>query len=76
VAFISAPRKTGRRNRFNEGVGDLEHSIELNDNRALFRSRLLLDEDLAVRSSSLARIYQKADMPEVSLREAGPGGEL
>ena len=57
-------------NRFNEGVGDLEHSIELNDNRALFRSRLLLDEDLAVRSSSLARIYQKASMPEVSLREA------
>ena len=56
--------------RFNQGVEDLERSIALNDNRALFRSRLLLDEDRAVRSASLARIYQNAGMEDVSLREA------
>jgi tetratricopeptide (TPR) repeat protein len=56
--------------RFNQGVDDLEKSIALNDNRALFRSRLLLDEDRAVRSAGLARIYQSAGMEDVSLREA------
>ena len=57
-------------NRVNEAVDDLEHSIELNDNRAVYRSRSLLDEDRAVRSSSLARIYQDAGMNEVSFSEA------
>ena len=35
----------------------MQTSIALNDNRAVYRSRLLLDEDLAARSASLARIY-------------------
>ena len=34
-----------------------QRSIELNDNRAVYRSRLLLDEDRAARGTSLARIY-------------------
>lgn len=57
-------------NRLNESVSDLELSIELNDNRALYRSRLLLDQDLAVRSASLAVIYRDVGMTDVSLREA------
>ena len=57
-------------NRVNEAVDDLEHSVELNDNRAVFRSRLMLDQDLAVRSASLARIYQSAGLDQVSLSEA------
>ena len=57
-------------NRINESVRDLESSVRLNDNRALYRSRFLLDEDRAVRSSSLARVYQDAGMNEVAVREA------
>ncbi len=44
-------------NRPVEALHDLEKAIELNDNRAVYRSKLLLDSDLAARSSSLARIY-------------------
>ncbi|MHC1728731.1 MAG: tetratricopeptide repeat protein [Syntrophobacteraceae bacterium] len=45
-------------NRPVEALDHLEKSIRLNDNRAVYRSRLLLDQDLAARSASLARIYQ------------------
>ena len=57
-------------NRDNEAVLDLERSIALNDNRALFRSRLLLDQDRAVRGASLAKIYQSAGLDQVALSEA------
>jgi len=57
-------------NRFGEAVADLEKSVALNDNRRVYRSRLLLDQDLAVRSARLANIYDAAAMPEVSLRES------
>src|SRR5262249_41672614 len=50
---------------------DLEHSQELNDNRQLYRSRLLLDQDRAVRSANLANIYRDAGMTDWSVREAG-----
>lgn len=39
-------------------LGDLQKSVELNDNRAVYRSRLLLDDDLAARGASQARIYK------------------
>ncbi|MBI1840746.1 MAG: FecR domain-containing protein [Verrucomicrobia bacterium] len=57
-------------NRVNEAVYDLEQSIERNDNRAVYRSRLLLDEDRAVRSSSLASLYRDAGMNRLALAEA------
>jgi Tfp pilus assembly protein PilF len=57
-------------NRINESVQDLERSLDLNDNRQVYRSRLLLDQDRALRSASLATIYQRAGMAEVSLGEA------
>jgi len=44
-------------NRPVEALKDLQRAIELNDNRAVYRSRLLLDADQAARSASLARIY-------------------
>ena len=59
-----------QQNRINEGVRDLERSQKLNDNRALYRSRLLLEQDRGVRSANLARIYQDAGMTDLSLREA------
>jgi tetratricopeptide (TPR) repeat protein len=57
-------------NRTNEAVGDLEESIGLNDNRRIYRSLFLLDQDRAVRSANLAAIYQDDGMDELSLREA------
>ena len=56
--------------RYNEAVAELERSVTLNDDRRVYRSRLLLDEDQAVRSASLATIYRPAGMDEVSVREA------
>ena len=56
--------------RFNEAVDDLEKSAALNDNRRVYRSQMLLDQDRAVRSASLATIYQNAGMDEVSVRVA------
>jgi Tfp pilus assembly protein PilF len=57
-------------NKVNNAVRDLEKSEQLNDNRRLFRSKLLLDQDRAVRSANLARIYQDAGMNDVSVNEA------
>jgi len=56
--------------RYNEAVSDLEKSAGLNDHRQVYRSRLLLDQDQAVRSASLATIYRSAGMDDVSVREA------
>src|SRR5438105_7315374 len=66
AAFSRAGREDGSRPRRVARPG----SVELNDNRRLHRSGLLLDQDRAVRSASLASIYRDAGMPDVSLREA------
>jgi Flp pilus assembly protein TadD len=60
-------------NRINDAVRDLEKSQELNDNRRVYRSQFLLDQDRAVRSANLAAIYQANGMEEVSVREATRG---
>jgi tetratricopeptide (TPR) repeat protein len=57
-------------NRPIEALHNLEKSIALNDNRAPYRSRLLLDEDVAVRQTSLARIYSDLGFNQVALVEA------
>jgi tetratricopeptide (TPR) repeat protein len=57
-------------NRANRAVEDLEKSIALNENRTLYRSRLLLDQDRAVRSASLAKIYLDAGLNDFSVNEA------
>lgn len=56
--------------RPNLAVRQLERSVDLNDQRQLFRSRLGLDQDLAVRQASLASVYRDAGLPEVALRVA------
>jgi tetratricopeptide (TPR) repeat protein len=53
-----------------EALNDLQKSIELNDNRAVYRSRLLLDQDVAVRATSVARIYDDLGFDQVALVEA------
>jgi outer membrane receptor protein involved in Fe transport len=59
-----------QQNRINEGLEDLERSKELNDNRGLYRSKLLLDQDQAVRAANLAALYRDAGMTDFSQREA------
>jgi tetratricopeptide (TPR) repeat protein len=66
--FYDAIRKQSV-NRPVEALQDLETSIELNDNRAVYRSRLMLDQDLAARSASLARIYSDLGFEQRALVE-------
>jgi tetratricopeptide (TPR) repeat protein len=56
-------------NRPVEALKDIKQSIALNDNRAVFRSRLKLDEDLAARSASLGRIYSDLGFQQLALVE-------
>jgi Tfp pilus assembly protein PilF len=70
MSWLYSALNNQQRNRINEAIRDLEKSQELNDNRSVYRSRLLLDQDRAVRSANLARIYQDAGMDDVALREA------
>lgn len=57
-------------NRINEAIRDLEKSAQLNDNRTVYRSQLLLDQDQAVRSANLAGVYSDAGMDQVAQWEA------
>jgi tetratricopeptide (TPR) repeat protein len=56
-------------NRPVEALRDMQQAIELNDNRAVYRSRLLLDSDLAARSASLGRIYSDLGFQQLALVE-------
>ena len=49
---------------------DLDHSIDLNDNRVVYRSRLLLDEDLAARNAQLARTFRELGFDQLAQTEA------
>jgi tetratricopeptide (TPR) repeat protein len=57
-------------NRPGEALEELQESIERNDNRAVYRSRLRLDQDQAARSASLARIYSDLGFSELALTQA------
>jgi tetratricopeptide (TPR) repeat protein len=57
-------------NKVNDAVRDLEKSQALNDNRKVYRSQLLLDQDRAVRGANLANIYRDAGMTDTGVREA------
>ncbi|HHI92601.1 MAG TPA: TonB-dependent receptor [Gammaproteobacteria bacterium] len=61
-----------RKQTENDPVGalqDLNKSIELNDNRAVYRSSFLLDSDEAARSVSQSRIYKDLGFEQRSLLE-------
>ena len=49
----------------------MEKAIELNENRAVYRSQLQLDSDLAARSASLARVYT-----DLGFQQTRPGGRV
>jgi Tfp pilus assembly protein PilF len=70
TAWLYAALIKQRQNQVNGAIDDMEKSQSLNDNRQLFRSKMLLDQDNAVRSANLAQIYQDAGMNQVSVDEA------
>ncbi len=57
-------------NRPVEALNDLQTSIALNDNRAVYRSRFLLDQDEAARNTSQARIFQDLGFAQLATNEA------
>ncbi len=70
TAWLYSALLADQRNEINQAIGDLEHSEALNNNRAVFRSKNLLDQDAAVRSANLALIYHDAGLDDVATREA------
>ncbi|RMG40713.1 MAG: hypothetical protein D6719_10220 [Candidatus Dadabacteria bacterium] len=58
------------RNRPIEALSDIEDSIARNNNRAVYRSRFLLDQDLAVRGTSLAEVFNRLGFSQIARLEA------
>jgi tetratricopeptide (TPR) repeat protein len=57
-------------NRPGEAIQEINKSIELNDNVAIFRGRQSLDQDLSLRNYNLARSYQQLGMQEWAFSKA------
>ena len=53
-----------------EALRELQASIDRNDNRSVYRSRLSLDEDRAARGTSLARAYSDLSFAQLGVSEA------
>jgi tetratricopeptide (TPR) repeat protein len=70
TAWLYSALLNQQANRINDAIRELEQSESLNDNRSVYRSQLLLDEDRAVRGANLAEIYQDAGMSGVGVIEA------
>jgi tetratricopeptide (TPR) repeat protein len=70
TAYLYSAAINQENNRVNQAIRDLEKSEQLNNNRSVYRSQLLLDQDEAVRNVNLAGMYRDAGMPEVAEREA------
>ena len=69
TAFFYGAIQKQTENRPVEALHDFQKAIDLNDNRAVYRSRLLLDGDLAARQAALARIYSDLGFQELALVE-------
>ncbi|HEY0336095.1 MAG TPA: FecR domain-containing protein, partial [Burkholderiales bacterium] len=70
TAFLYDAIRKHTENRPVEALDALQTSIELNENRAVYRSRLGLDQDQAARSANQARIYDDLGFPQAALAEA------
>ncbi len=55
-------------NRPVEALASLEESIKRNDNRAVYRSKLQLDEDLAARQAGAGRVYEALGFSQLAQR--------
>ena len=70
TAWLYSALDLWQNNEINGALRDLQHSLDLNDQRAVYRSRLLLDQDRSVRSADLAAVFNDAGLPEVSQHTA------
>ena len=70
TAFLYDGIRKQTENKPIDALADLEQSIALNDNRAVYRSRLLLDKDRAARGVSLARAYNDLGFTPLGVTEA------
>ena len=70
TAWLYSALLNQENNRINDAIRDLEKSQAMNDNRSVYRSQLLLDQDQAVRGANLAGMYQDDGMFDVAVREA------
>lgn len=57
-------------NRPVEALHDMQKAIELNDNRGVYRSKLLLDKDTATRQVGLGRIFNNLGFDDPANRQA------
>ena len=57
-------------NRPGEALDNVQQSIDLNENRTVYRSKLLLDEDLATREASQAGIYENLGFEQLAQEKA------
>jgi tetratricopeptide (TPR) repeat protein len=57
------------KNRPIDAIQELQQSISLNDNRGVYRSRLLLDQDLASRATEVGRISDSLGFSRTSVIE-------
>lgn len=57
-------------NRPVAALHDIQESIARNDNRAVYRSRVLLDQDAAARGASHARVYGELGFRQLAVHEA------
>jgi Tfp pilus assembly protein PilF len=71
TAWLYSALHQQQNNQINDAIRDLEKSQQLNNNRSVYRSQLLLDQDQAVRSADLASIYNDAGMADWARLEAG-----
>jgi len=60
-------------NRPVEALHDMQKAIELNDNRGVYRSKLLLDKDEAARGAAIGRIYNELGFSQRGLVEGWRG---
>ena len=67
--FYDAIRKQAE-NRPIEALREVERSIQLNDSRGVYRSRLLLDQDSAARGVNQATLYTELGFQQLGLAEA------
>jgi tetratricopeptide (TPR) repeat protein len=58
-------------NRPGEALDQLEEAMARNDRRGVYRSRLLLDSDLASRNAAQARIYTDLGFDQLALNSGG-----
>ncbi len=66
--FYDAIRKQSE-NIPGEALQEIQQAIKHNQNRAVYRSQLLLDQDSAARSTNLAKIYRNLGFERLALTE-------